>query len=150
MSSPIHRRLALIVLSALVMGSSAGSALAADLKLEARLIWGTNDETSPNPDHKPVDAKTTAILSKAFKWKKYFLVNSERVDVASRSTKKVKLSDHSSVDIRELEGDKIELKVFGKGKVVRTITEPLAKEGTVVIAGDAQNDCAWFIIIKNR
>ena len=64
------------------MGSSAGSALAADLKLEARLIWGTNDETSPNPDHKPVDAKTTGMLSKAFKWKKYFLVNSERVDVA--------------------------------------------------------------------
>lgn len=150
MRSPMHRRLILLLLTSMLALCSTGRASASDLKLEIRLIWGTNDETSPNPDHKPVDSKTTGTLSKAFKWKKYFLVNSEKVDVASRATKKVKLSDHSSVEVRELEGDKIEINVIGKGKVVRKITEPLTKDGTMVIAGEDKNDCAWFIVIKNR
>ena len=150
MTSPIYRRLAALALAGIFMAFSSGTALASDLKLEVRLIWGTNDEKSPNPDHKPVDAKTTGMLSKAFKWKKYFLVNSEKVDVASRATKKVKLSEHSEVEIRELEGDNIEIHVYGKGKLVRKIKEPLSKDGTVVIAGEDKNDCAWFIIIKNR
>ncbi len=150
MTSAIYRRLAALALTGFIMAFSAGTALASDLKLEVRLIWGTNDEKSPNPDHKPVDAKTTGMLSKAFKWKKYFLVNSEKVDVASRATKKVKLSEHSEVEIRELEGDNIEIHVYGKGKLVRKIKEPLSKDGTVVIAGEDKNDCAWFIIIKNR
>ncbi len=140
----------MVVLWALVIGASAERAVAGDLKLEVRLIWGTNDDNSPNPDHRPVDAKTTGMLSKAFKWKKYFLVNSEKVDVPSRAAKKVKLSDQSSVEIRELEGDRIGIDVIGKGKVVRKITEPLSKDGTVVIAGEDKNDCAWFIIVKNR
>jgi hypothetical protein len=142
--------LALVALTGIIVAFSAGTALASDLNLEVRLVWGTNDEKSPNPDHKPVDAKITGMLSKAFKWKKYFLVNSEKVDVASRATKKVKLSDDSQVEIRELEGDNIEIHVYGKGKLVRKIKEPLSKDGTVVIAGEDKNDCAWFIIVRNR
>lgn len=150
MTSLIHRRLAILFLFVLACAGTALSASAGELKLDVRLVWGTNDEKSPNPDHKPVDGKIAAVLSKAFKWKSYFLVNSQKVDVANRECKKVKLSDHSEVNICELEGDKIEIQVFGKGKLIRKIVEPLTKDGIVVIAGDDKNESAWFIIIKNR
>ena len=38
----------------LCLSMTAGSAQTATLKLEAQLLWGTNDGTSPNPKHKPV------------------------------------------------------------------------------------------------
>lgn len=150
MTSLFYRRLALLCMAVLLCTGSALSAAAGELKLDVRLVWGTNDDKSPNPDHKPVDSKIATTLSKAFKWKNYFQVSSQKVDVANRDSKKVKLSEQSEVVIKEMEGDKIEVKVYGKGKVVRTITEPLAKDGTLVIAGDDKNDCAWFIVIKNR
>ena len=36
-------------------------ASAADLKLEAILVWGTNEATSPNPKHKPVEPLLAVI-----------------------------------------------------------------------------------------
>ncbi len=147
---PLHRRFLFLWLALSVALGTSADALAAELKLDVRLVWGTNDEKSPNPGHKPADAKTTAKLAKAFKWKTYFLVSSHNVDVPDKAAKKVKLSDQSEVEVREVEAGKIEVKVFGKGKLVRTITEKLSKDGTVVIAGDDKNESAWFILIKNR
>ena len=45
----------LVLLSSFLPGS------AADLKLEAKLIWATDDEKSPDPSHTPVDAKVIAF-----------------------------------------------------------------------------------------
>src|SRR5262245_50076499 len=56
--------------------SSLAVAAAADLKLEALLVWGTNDEKSPDPAHKPVDVALAKKLGNLpFKWKNYFVIN---------------------------------------------------------------------------
>jgi hypothetical protein len=45
-------------LTLLLLASSFPSAFAADLNLEAKLIWATDDEKSPDANHKPVDQAT--------------------------------------------------------------------------------------------
>ena len=137
------------VLAAFLLLSPWIDASAAELKLEAKLIWGTNDETSPNPDHKPVDAQTAEKLRKVFKWKNYFVVNRVVKVVPSRGSNRFDLSKECSVEIKELEGPRVEVKLIGKGKEVHRTTKSLTKGESFTYAGDDKNESAWFVIISD-
>lgn len=131
----------------LMIFGSLFTASAADLKLEVQLVWGTNDEKSPNPSHTLADPSLAKRLA-IFKWKKYYLVQRQEVVVPSRSSKRIPLSKQCEIEIKELEGPRIEVNVFGQGKHVLKKTESISKDNVLAIAGDDKNDCAWFIIIK--
>lgn len=122
---------------------------AGELKLEAQLIWGTNDPKPPKPEHKPVDDATAQRLRKVFKWKSYFIVNSQTKIVPSRGSNRFKLSDDCTVEITELEGPKVEVKLIGKGVPVHKSTKELQKGEWFVYSGDDKNESAWFIIIRD-
>ena len=133
--------LAMLVLLALPVA-------AANLKLEAKLIWGTNEPKSSNPAHKPVEQEVADKLRKVFKWKNYFIVNRVEGTVSSRGSNRFVLSDKCTVEITELEGPKVEIKLIGEGKEVHKATKGLAKGEWFTYAGDDKNDTAWFVIIR--
>ena len=135
------------LLSLLLLG--AVSVHASELKLQAQLIWGTNDPKPPKPEHKPVDEATSQRLRKVFKWKSYFIVNSQTKIVPSRGSNRFKLSDDCTVEITELEGPKVEVKLIGKGVPVHKSTKELQKGEWFVYSGDDKNESAWFIIIRD-
>jgi len=141
------RRTARCFLALLLLVGSTFDTLAANLKLEAKLIWGTDDEKSPNPDHKEVDPATREKLRKVFKWKNYFVVNRVVKEVPSRSSNQFKLSPECTIEIKELEGPKVEVKLIGKGKEVHKTTLTISKGQSVVYSGDDKNQSAWFVII---
>lgn len=120
---------------------------ASDLKIEAKLVWGTNDDKYSNPKHTRVDENTAARLRKIFKWKNYFVVNQQTTNVLSRQTRRLKMSEPCAIDVTEMEGDRVEVTLFGEGKPVNKSFQPLKKGESVVIAGSDKNDCAWFIMI---
>lgn len=124
------------------------AARAADLKLEVKLIWGTNDATSPNPKHKKLDSALTQWLAKKFKWTSYFEENQQVVSIPLNSTKSVSLSDVCKLEIKHLGGTRIAVKLYGHGKLVNTVTHTLPQNDRLVIAGDDKNDSAWFIVFK--
>lgn len=137
--------LCLVAFLSLLLTSTAS---AAELNIEATLIWGANDEKSPNPKHKPVDPELAKKLGKIFKWKYYFEVNRQAANVPSRGNKKLRMSDKCDLDITELEGPKIEVKLIGEGKPVNKTTKTLTKGESIIISGSDKNDCSWFVIIK--
>ena len=141
------RRAARCFLALLLLAGTTVETLAANLKLEAKLIWGTDDEKSPNPDHKEVDPATREKLRKVFKWKNYFVVNRVVKEVPSRSSNQFKLSPDCTIEIKELEGPKVEVKLIGKGKEVHKTTLTISKGQSVVYSGDDKNQSAWFVII---
>ncbi len=79
---------------------------AAELKLEAKLIWGTNDDNYSDPKHPRVDESTAAKLSKIFQWKYYFEMNRVVGAVPSRGTKSFEMSKKCVIEITELAGRK--------------------------------------------
>ena len=119
-------------------------ALAANLKMEAKLVWGSNE---PSKSHKPVDAAVAEKLQACFKWKYYYLINTVVQDIPSRETRKLKVSDQCTLEITELEGPKIEVKVIGKGVPVSKTVKQIVKGESITIGGDAENKCAWFIVL---
>jgi hypothetical protein len=141
------RRAARCFLALLLLAAGTPQTFAANLRLEAKLIWGTDDAKSPNPDHKEVDAVTREKLRKVFKWKNYFVVNRAVKEVPSRSSNKFELSKECTIGIKELEGPRVEVKLIGKGKEVHKTTLTISKGQPVVYAGDDKNQSAWFVII---
>ena len=138
-----------LLLVFLLLAGGAVQTFAANLKLEAKLIWGTDDNKSPNADHKEVDPATKEKLRKIFKWKNYFVVNRVIKEVPSRSSNRFELSKECTIEIKELEGPKVEVKLIGKGKEVHKTTLTISKGESVVYCGDDKNQSAWFVIITD-
>jgi len=120
---------------------------AAQIKVEGRLIWGTNDEKFSDPKFKPVDAVTAEKFKKIFQWKRYFEVNRKTAVVPSRGAGKLEMSDKCIIEITELEGPKVEVKLIGEGKPVNKTVKPLSKGESFTIAGDCKDGSAWFVLI---
>lgn len=120
---------------------------AAELKLEGRLIWGTNDEKFSDPKYKPVDAATAEKFRKVFQWKRYFEVSRKTATVPSRGASKIEMSKQCVIEITELEGPKVEVKLIGEGKPVNKTIKQLSKGESFTIAGECKDGSAWFVLI---
>jgi hypothetical protein len=127
---------------------ASSTALAEELKIEARLIWGTNDDKSPDPNHKLVDSRTAQELRKVFVWKNYFEVSRTNGTVPNRGTNSFTVSKHCTVEIAELEGPKVSVLLIGKGKPQNRTTKALSRAEPFVLAGDVKDGSAWFVIIS--
>jgi hypothetical protein len=143
---PFRRRLWPVVAAA-VLALSSPAVFASVLKVEAKLIWATDESKSPNPNHTPVDPATAERLRKTFKWKNYFVVNKVVKEVPSRGSQRFELSKKCTVEIKELEGPSVEIMLIGEGKPVHRAVKPLSKGESFVYSGDDKNETAWFVMI---
>lgn len=136
---------AFFLLAAILAG--VGAARASDYTtVELQLIWGTDDATSPDPAHKPVDPEIAKQLQDSpFRWKHYFVVSRRVEEVPVNETKKnLAMSQHCSLDIKNFGKDRFEVKLYGDGKLVSTDRETLP----LLLAGDAKNSTAWMVLIR--
>ena len=121
---------------------------AGEMKLEAQLIWGTNDEKSPDPKHRAVDSKVEKKLKKLpFKWQNYFEVNRQKFSVPEGETKKIVLSKDCEIKVRNSGNHTVELQIFGKGACVGKISQALPKDELLVTGGNAANFTSWFVVL---
>ena len=124
-------------------------AQAATLKLQAQLVWGTNDDHSPDPKHKPIEADVKAKLKELpLKWSNYFEVNRKGLEVAPAGNSKVALSEKCELEVKSLGGSKLEVTLFGKGKETLKRTQSLPKGEMLVLGGNAPNATAWLVVLK--
>ena len=147
-TSPIHpmRIYFLFVLALMCAGSATR---AGEMKLEAQLIWATNDKESPDPKHKPVEAwLVKKFQTYPFKWNNYFEVNRQKFSLPPKGTQKVIMSKECVIDVKDVGDTRVEVTLIGKGKPANKTTKPLPKGEVYIIAGDSENKCAWFVVIK--
>lgn len=118
-----------------------------DLNLSAQLIWGTNNDKPDDPKLKDVAPDVAEKLRGVFKWKNYFEVNREDFKVGSSATKKVRMSNQCEIEVQNLGGSSVEVKLYGKGKLVVKKRQVIKAKELLVLAGDDKNDTAWFVIM---
>jgi hypothetical protein len=127
------------------------SGLAADggeMRIVARLVWGTNDPKSPNTNHTEVAPELAKKLQKTFKWKNYFLVNSQKTHVPVGIMKPVRMSERCVVEVKNLGEGRVEVKLLGDGKLFGKCTNPLPEDDYLILGGDAENNTAWFVVLR--
>ena len=137
----------LLAVCGLFLFPSGLQARAEDLKVEARLVWGTNDPKSPDSKHKALDTSLSRKLGKIFKWRNYFEVNQKEVTIPMNVAKKIQMSDKCMLEVRNLGGNRVEVKLYGSGKLVNR-TEQNLRGDWLTIAGDSENNTAWFVVLK--
>jgi len=118
-------------------------------KFEVQLLWGTDLEKSPDAKHKPVEADVDKKLkSLPLRFKNYFLVNKQAVDIATSETKKVPISEKCEVELQSIDSLKYTATFYGKGKQTakRTQTFPLGE--MLVHGGNAPGSNAWLVVVK--
>jgi hypothetical protein len=118
--------------------------------VKVQLIWGTDDERSPDARHKAIDEELAKKLSKSpFRWKHYFEVNRQFVCMSVGEAKTgIKMSSHCVIDLKNLGKDRFETKLYGKGKLLETRKDSLPKDTRLILAGNAENETAWLVVIK--
>ena len=124
------------------------TAAAVGLKLEAQLIWGTNDAKSPNPNHKPAEAEVVKKLKRLFKWSNYFEVSRQWFSVPPGETKRVEMSKECAIRVRQTGQGEVEVTFFGKGKQVAKVKQELPKGELLVTGGEAPNATVWVVVLK--
>ena len=151
MNLPISRSLSVLCALALWLCGSAFAAAAEvkEVKLEATLVWGTNEAQSPNPEHKPVSAEVAKKLEVLpFRWKYYYEVKRKQFTVAEGAAQKVGLSKDCQIQVKNLGKQLVVMDLIGKGEIVSTIKKPLPKGEALVTGGNAPNLTAWFVVLK--
>jgi hypothetical protein len=147
--SALAGRFTALLITAVALASSQAAAHAADLKLEAVLVWGTNDSTPADPSHRPVSQEIAKRLGcLPFKYTNYYEVNRMNLAVPSGATTTVRLSKDCEVSVTQLEKGQVEVTLIGKGQPVGKITQKLHKGKTLVTGGNAPNFTAWFVILR--
>ncbi|MCX6894223.1 MAG: hypothetical protein NTZ16_01680 [Verrucomicrobia bacterium] len=138
----------LCCIAALLLVSGLTAVRAAEMRLEAQLIWASNTAQSPNPKHKPVDAEVRRKLAGLpLKWTHFFEENRKPIRLTA-APQKVELSDKSAVEVRQLPADKVQVTLFGNGKEIWKGVQPLPKNEILVLGGNAPADSAWLVTLK--
>jgi len=135
--------------SLLAMLVLSGAARAADMKIEAVLVWGTNEQKSPDRDHKPVNTELKKKLQELpLKWTSYFEVNRVEFGAPISNITTVALSKKCSLEVRNLGQSKVEVSHLGGGKRVGTSTQSLPKGETLILGGNAPGATSWLVVIR--
>lgn len=147
--SLITRRTLRLGFAALVFATTLGAAVAAERKMEARLIWGTNEDKSPNPSHKPLDGELAKKLrDMPLKWKNYFEVNRQVFTINDKVYTNIVMSKKCSIEVKDKGANNVTVKLYGDGKQVNRVDKPLPKSEVLTIGGDAKDNNAWFITVR--
>lgn len=130
--------------------SSTAVVQAGDLHFQAQLIWGTNDEKPAGCKFKEVDDETRKRLAELpLKWKHLYEVNRTNVVVARKESRKVAMSDKNALEVKVLDGKKVEVSLYGKkGDLVGKQTQPLPTGEILVLGGNAPNATCWLVTLK--
>lgn len=135
--------------AALVLAMGLGVAEAADRKIEARLIWGTNEEKSPDATHKRLDGDLAKKLREMpLKWKNFFEVNRQVFTINAANYTKVVMSKKCYIEVKDKGGNNVTVKIYGEGKQVNRVDKPLPKGEVLTIGGDAKDNNAWFLTVR--
>jgi hypothetical protein len=137
-----------LVFSLLVLNGV--GAWAGDLKLEAQLVWGTNDKKATNPNVKPVEADVRQKLAELpLRWTNYFEINRKQFDVPRGKSGRAALSEKCAVEVKSLEGKKVEVVWYNKkGDLVGKQSQPMGKGEMIVLGGNAPNSTCWLVTLK--
>jgi hypothetical protein len=143
----ITRLFTIALLALLFLPCLAQSRAGQDIKLEARLVWGTDNEKPNDPNLKQLDNSLKDKLKGIFKWKNYFEVNHYKLAISQEAPKTQIMSPKCSIEVQNLGDSLIEVKLFGEGKMVLKKRQPIKPGQPIVLAGDEKNNNAWFVVL---
>ncbi len=133
------------------LGAYAGlGSEAAEMKLQAFLLWGTDDSKPPEGKaYKPAELEIRQKLKDLpLKWTNWFEVNRKEFVVPQVIPKEVPVSEKCRLKVTRFGSAEVEVLLIGKGKEVVRRKQSLPKGEMLVLGGNAPNSTAWLVVLK--
>ena len=147
-SSFAQRLFCIVTMLAALVAVSLGAS-PAERQMEARLVWGTDHDKPDDPGLKPLDgALAKKLKNLPLKFKNYFEVNRQTFAINDKEYKKVEMSKKCYIEVKDKGESRVTVKLYGEGKLVRRVDDPLPKGETLGIAGDTKDGSAWLVIVQ--
>jgi hypothetical protein len=139
-----------IVIALVLLACDRTGAQSADIKLQAFLLWGTDESKPPaGKAYKPVESAIKLKLKDLpLKWTNWFEVNRKEFVAVQGATNDVPVSEKCRLNVRRVTGAELEVTLIGKGKEVVRRKQSLPKGETLVLGGNAPNSTAWLVVLK--
>jgi hypothetical protein len=137
----------ILLLIAIALGMTALPVHAADLKVEARLIWGVNDE-KPTVKCEPLDSALCDKLHRTFKWKNYYEITNKTAAIAVNHSSELKMSETCAIRVKNLGKSRVEVSCIGHGKEVHRGDYTLEPPQWLVLGGNGSGNTAWFVGLR--
>ena len=119
------------------------------IRIEAILVWGTHVAKTNDANLKELEPQLAKKFRKAYKWDYYYEVKGRKeATVSDKEPTRVPISEKCSLEVKHLGGERFEVKLIGKGKLVSRSVESLASGYMMIVAGEDKNDTAWFVVIR--
>jgi hypothetical protein len=111
------------------------------------LIRGTDDNKPPEPKSKLLSTNEIGCFRSVFKWKYYWQMNAERIEIVPGRVTRVRLNPEREVEIDLTRAEQRAVKAFYQGKLMQCAICPRG-EARTLIGGDRDSNSAWFIVIS--
>jgi hypothetical protein len=121
--------------------------------LKLQLIWGT-DTNINNVEHlkgkfKEVDPAVKKRLGEFLKWNYYYEISSKKVDLKEPKEYSVVMSKHCEIKISKVEDEVVEVKLYGKDKMVVKKKARITPKKPQSIAGKTESTAEfWCVLIS--
>jgi hypothetical protein len=144
--------LALSLLYWIAMPGESPGAPAEGLKLKAQLIWATDDEKPKNIQLTELDTVLRTKL-RFYKWRNYWEVTRKETTPLTTNSQRLRLSRKCETELKRIDENAIEVKLYGEGKLVKTIRQPiklLLRGEYLILGGDDKEKYgdAWFVVFS--
>jgi hypothetical protein len=126
------------------------------IKVRAQLVFGSDEQDFGRrvSDLSKVDKELEKRLKSVFRWEHYWEKNQEQnkkaIALTEDKPEKVKLTDRTTVEITYLNDGDIKAQLFLDGVSWVTQTRKLSPSGMIVMASDAGDMNAWFVIVTHH
>jgi hypothetical protein len=132
---------------ALLTSSKASGAETPKVVYYVQLIHGDDGEKPPVPEAKQIGDKLSQRIRPVFKWRSYWEINRQAVELEPGQKARVRVSSQREVEIDLTRPGKRTVRTYDAGKVVSCSIQPIG-ECMTITGGDRDGGSAWFIIVR--
>lgn len=120
----------------------------ASVKFWIQLVNGSQAAPAVQPAHwKPIGSDLNKRLSNVFRWRQYYEVARQEIQVEPGKIAKARLADAREVAITFKSPTELEVRLYRDGRLIRKSQRTLHHRMTIM--GDDGNDReAWFVVVR--
>lgn len=112
-----------------------------------QLIRGDDEDKPPAPEAKVVGTRLSTKLRPLFRWKSYWEIQHQKIELAPGEKTKVRLNRDREVEVDLTEAGKRKVTVSQGGKqLARSIRG--SGEAMTIIGGERDAHSVWFVVVR--
>lgn len=112
-----------------------------------QVIRGTDQEKPPQAGWRPVGPQLSSRLCPKFRWKHYWEISRQAVNVQPGKAARVRVSPEREVEIELRDSGESEIRLYSAGKLARKSRQSVESHMTIMGGGWEESEC-WFVVVR--